>query len=75
MLDFICRTAAAAAGALSAAESYPTSEVGDSGLERQAAIVAQEGPKGATPRPRSGAVAGRSNPTSKEWWLPGHRRA
>ena len=26
-------------------------------------------PRGATPRPRSEAVAERSNPTSKEWWL------
>ena len=45
-------------------------------------------PRGATPRPRSGAaaersyptsdiraVAERSNPTSKEQWLRGHRRA
>ena len=30
---------------------------------------------GATPRPRSGAAAKRSNPTSKEQWLRGHRRA
>ena len=28
-------------------------------------------PGGATPRPRPGAVAGRTNPTSKELWLPG----
>ena len=27
------------------------------------------------PRPRSGAAAGRSNPTSKERWLHGRRRA
>ena len=27
------------------------------------------------PSQRSGAAAGRSNPTSKEWWLQGHRRA
>ena len=27
------------------------------------------------PRPRPGAVAERSNPTSKERWLRGHRRA
>ena len=26
-------------------------------------------------RLRSGAAAERSNPTSKEWWLHGHRRA
>ena len=30
---------------------------------------------GATPRPRPGAASGRSNPTSKEQWLPGCRRA
>ena len=32
-------------------------------------------PKGATPHPRSGAAAERSNPTSKEWWLCMCRRA
>ena len=32
-------------------------------------------PGGATQRPRPGAAAGRSNPTSKEQWLPGRRRA
>ena len=32
-------------------------------------------PGGATPRLRSGAAADWSNPTSKEWWLHGHRRA
>ena len=32
-------------------------------------------PRGATPRPRSGAVAERSNPTSKQRWLCGHRSA
>ena len=32
-------------------------------------------PGGATPRLRVGAVARRSNPTSKEWWLHGRRRA
>ena len=49
---------------------------------------AEAWPRGATPRPRSGAaaersyptsdiraVAERSNPTSKEQWLRGHRRA
>ena len=30
---------------------------------------------GATPQPRLGAAAERSNPTSKELWLRGHRRA
>ena len=37
--------------------------------------MAQEQRKGATPHPRSGAAAKRSNPTSKERWLRGHRRA
>ena len=31
--------------------------------------------RGAIPCPRSGTVAERSNPTSKERWLHGHRRA
>ena len=31
--------------------------------------------RGATPGPRSGMAAERSNPTSKEQWLHGHRRA
>ena len=31
--------------------------------------------RGATPHPRSGAAAKRSYPTSKEWWLHGHRMA
>ena len=32
-------------------------------------------PRGATPRLRPGAAAGRSNPKSKERWLRGRRRA
>ena len=32
-------------------------------------------PGGTTPRQRSGAATKRSNPTSKEWWLHGRRRA
>ena len=51
------------AGALSAAKSYPTSEVGDSGPECQAAM-AQERPEGATQRLRT-VVAWRRHPTSK----------
>ena len=35
--------------------------------------MVQEWPRGATPLLRSGAAAGRSYPTSKEWWLSGHR--
>ena len=57
--------AAARAGAVSAAErSYPRSEIRGSGLERQA-MMAQEQPRGATPRPRSGAAAYRSYSTFK----------
>ena len=37
--------------------------------------MAQERPKGATPHPRSGAEAKRSNPRSKELRLHGRRRA
>ena len=36
---------------------------------------AKGGPRGATPRPRPEAVAGRTNPTSKELWLRSRRRA
>ena len=32
-------------------------------------------PRGATLCPRSGAATERSNPTSKEQWLSGHKRA
>ena len=39
------------------------------------AVTAQERPRGATPHLRSGAVAERSNPMSKERWLCGSRRA
>jgi len=37
--------------------------------------MVQEQPRGATPRPRSGMAAERSNPTSKEQWLHGCRNA
>ena len=50
------------------------SKVRGGGQECQAATV-QEWPRGATPRLRSGVAAERSNPTSKERWLRGHRRA
>ena len=49
------------------------SEVG--AVAESAKLQRQERPRGATPRPRSGAAAGRSNPTSKERWLHGRRRA
>ena len=57
-----------------AERSYPTSEVRTSGRECQAA-TAQEQLRGVIPHPRSGVAAGRNNPTSKEQWLCGHRRA
>ena len=59
--------AAVAAGRrakLSAAESYPTSEVRDSCPECQAA-TAQEQQGGATPHPRSGVAAKRRYPVSE----------
>ena len=37
--------------------------------------LAEVWPRGATPRPRSGVAAERSNPMSKERWLCGCRRA
>ena len=37
--------------------------------------MAQQRLRGATPGPRLGAAAERSNVTSKELWLPGCRRA
>ena len=48
-----------------ATRSYPSPKVRSSGWQL----------RGATPRPRSGAVAERSNHRSKERWLHGHRRA
>ena len=54
--------------------SYPMSEVRGGGRECQAAMV-QEQPRGATPGLRPGAAAERSNPTSKERRLHGHKRA
>ena len=35
----------------------------------------QDGPRGATPHPRSGAAAGRSYSTSNEQWLCGPKRS
>ena len=46
------------------------------GQEEILHVQGQEGwPRGATPRPRSGAAAEKSNPTSKERQLCRHRRA
>ena len=53
-----------------AKKSYPRSKVRGSGRECQAATV-QERPRGAIPRPRPEAVAGRNYPTSKERCLRG----
>ena len=58
------------AGALSVAESYPTSEVRDSSPECQAA-TAQERPGGATPHPRSGAGGREELPSIPGQWWPG----
>ena len=57
-----------------AERSYPMSEVRGGGRECQA-VTAQERPRGATPRPRSGAAAKRSYPMYKEWQLRWRRRA
>ena len=57
-----------------AERSYPLPKVRDGDRECQAAS-AQERPRGATTRPRSGDVAERSNPTSKERQLRRCRRA
>ena len=44
------------------------------GKRNPSKMVGVAGPEGTTPHPRPGVAAGRSNPTSKEWWLPGRRR-
>ena len=59
-----------------AKRSCPTSKVrGGNGGELPCVQGLGWRPRGATQRLRAGAVAGRSNPTSKEWWLLWHRRA
>ena len=61
--------------------NYPVSEVRGSSREELPASGVRGGgreelPHAPTPpRPRPGAVAGRTNPTSKELWLCRHRRA
>ena len=57
-----------------AERGYHTFEVRRGGREYQA-VTAQERQRGAPHHRRPGAAAGRSNPTSKEQWLAGHRRA
>ena len=54
--------------------SYPTSEVRGSGWEELPHAPKPEA-KGGGREPRPGAVAGRTNPTSKELWLCRRRRA
>ena len=72
-----------------AEKSYPTSEV--RGRSQEDTMPEGQWPRGGTPRPRSGAAAGRSYPTplsprprvavgrsnhtSKELWLRRRRRA
>ena len=64
----------AAASAFSAG-GYPTSEVWGGGREQLPQARGQgQRPGGPTPHLRPGVAAGKSNPTSKEWWLHGHRR-
>ena len=59
-----------------AERSYPGSKVRCSGREELPYPRGQgRRPGGLTPRPRPGAVAGRTNPTFKEPWLRGRRRA
>ena len=61
---------------MAAKRSYPMPEVTGGGREELPHARGQgQRPRGATPCPRSGAVAERSNPTSKEWRLSGHKRA
>ena len=62
-------------GAAMAKRSYPTTEARGSGREDPPHARGQgRQPRGPTSRPRPGAAAGRSNPTSKERWLRGGRR-
>ena len=50
--------------------SYPTSKVRGGGRDKLPHALGQgQRLRGATPRPRSGAVAERSNSMSKEWLL------
>ena len=75
-------------GTGTAKRSYPMSEVRGGSREEvprdqgqgwrrecQAATEQEQLLRGATPNPRPGAAAGRSNPTSKEQWLSQSRRA
>ena len=61
-----------------AERSYPTSEVRGGDKRSYPASEARGGGREEIPHApslRTGAAAGRSNPTSKELWLHGRRRA
>ena len=58
---------------ITAERSFPKSEV--RGKSREDPMPEGWWPRGATLRPRPGVVVWWSNPTSKEQWLRGRRRA
>ena len=58
-----------------AVRSYSSPKVRGSDQEHQAVTMQERRPRGASPRPRSGAAAERNYPTSKERLLREHRRA
>ena len=65
-------------GAGTAERSYPASEVKGGNERSYPASEVRGGGREELPHapsPRPGAVAGRTNPKSKEPWLRGHRRA
>ena len=53
--------------------SYPASEARSCSWEELPRFRGQGWAEESTPRLKPGAVAGRSNPISKEWWL--HQRS
>ena len=65
-------------GAGTAQKSYPASEVRGGGERSYLASEVRGGGQEEIPHapsPRPGAAGGRTNPTSKEPWLRGHRKA
>ena len=74
-----CRNSREELPKLAAGRSYTASEVRGSGQEELPHVRGQGpqpgGPTPTPPHPRPGAAAGRTNPTSKEPWLRGHRKA
>ena len=57
-------------------EELPKCEVRGGGQEELPRVQGQgRQPGGASPHPRTRVAAGRTNPTSNEWWLRRHRRA